>query len=42
MFCAIKSALGVGLLAQRTIIDILTLKLYTGDKRVDNGVGQII
>ena len=33
-----KSALGVGLIAPRTIIDILALKLYIRNKRADNRV----
>jgi len=37
-----KTALGVGLLAPRTIVDILSLKLYIGHQRMKSKVSEII
>ena len=37
-----KTALGIGLLAPRTIIDVLSLKLYIGNQRLNSKVAQII
>ena len=37
-----KTALGVGLLAPRTIIDALALKLYLGHKRADDRIAKVI
>ena len=37
-----KTALGVGLLAPRTIVDILSLKLYIGHQRMESKVTKII
>ena len=36
-----KTALGVGLLAPRTIVDILSLKLYIGHQRMKSKVSEI-
>ena len=40
--CSRKTALGVGLLAPRTIIDVLTLKLYFGHKRANDRISKDI
>ena len=37
-----KTALGVGLIAPRTIIDELSMKLYLGHRRADDRISKII
>jgi len=37
-----KTAMGIGLLAPRTIVDILALKLYVGHQRMNSKVAKII
>ena len=37
-----KTALGIGLLAPATIIDVLALKLYFGHKRANDRIGKAI
>ena len=37
-----KTSLGVGLLAPRTIVDVLALKLHVGHQRADSKVDKMI